>query len=398
MFWLLAGGMVAALLALLLLPLLRRPHRALARAEYDLAVYRDQLRELEQEMAEGLIGGEAAERARNEIAHRILAADKARQQARAQVASGRRSTAVAAVLAAVLAPLAALAFYVKTGEPGRPDMPLQQRLANAARNHDLPALVRRAEQRLARNPGDLRGWLALAPAYQQLGRPDKAAEAWRRAIALAKTPSARLYDAYGEALVQLARGRIEGRAVQAFRKAQELKPGDPMSRYYLAMADLQAGRREKAYESLKKLLADLSPEVPARAAVARQVAQLAQALGKSAPALARASQSAPASPAAAAAGNVPMSDSVRQRMQAMRNATPEQRMAMIRGMVEGLAQRLKDNPKDLNGWLRLIRARKVLGEDDKARAALNRANAVFAGNGDARQRLAALAAQLGIAP
>ena len=380
-FWLLAGGMTVVVLALLLAPLLRRPRKALARAEYDLAIYRDQMRELEEEIAQGLITEEAAERARNEIARRILAADEARRQAQEQL-EGRRGRAVlASVAAALLVPVVAIVVYVQKGQPGRPDMPLEQRLARAAENNDLPALVSRAEMKLQKEPDNVVGWMALAPAYERLGQLDKAIEAWRKAIALSKEPSADLYDAYGEALVRAAGGRVTPEAARAFREAQKLKPGDPMSRYYLAMADLQAGRRQEALKALKGLLADLPQDVPARAVVARQVAALAKDLKKPAPQV-------------AASG--PSPDAVRERMRAMQNASPEERMAMIRAMVEGLDARLKENPNDPAGWLRLIRARKVLGEDDKARDALVRARKALSGNAEALKRIEALAAQLGI--
>ena len=382
-FWLLAGGLTVVVLALLLAPLLRRPRKALARAEYDLAIYRDQMRELEEEIAQGLISEEAAGRARNEIARRILAADEARRQAQSQLEGSGGRTVLAAVLAVLLVPAVALAVYVRKGQPGRPDMPLEKRLAEAARNNDLPALVRRAEQKLQKEPDNPNGWMALAPAYEKLGQLDKAIEAWRRAISLSKEPSADLYNAYGEALVQASRGKVTEKAVKAFRQAQKIRPGDPMSRYYLAIADLQAGRRQQAYEALNRLLSDLPPDVPARAAIARQVAQLAKALGTRPPAQ-----------TAASAG--PSASAVRERMQAMRDASPEERMAMIRNMVEGLDARLKENPNDLAGWLRLIRARKVLGEDDKAKEALARARQALSGNAEALKKVEALAAQLGI--
>ena len=384
-FWLLAGGLTLVVLALLLAPLLRRPGKALARAEYDLAIYRDQMRELEEEIAQGLISPEEAERTRNEIARRILAADEARRQAQEQL-EGRSGGAVfASIAAALLVPAVALAVYVQKGQPGRPDMPLEQRLADAVKNNDLAALVRRAEMKLQKNPDDLRGWIAIAPAYERLGQLDKAVEAWRRAIALSEKPDPDLYNAFAEALVRASDGRITKDALRAFRQAQRLRPGDPMSRYYLAMADLQAGNREKAYEALKKLLADLPPDVPARATIAAQVKELGAALGRK----------AEAAPVTAAAGG-PSMDAVRERMRAMRNASPEERMAMIRNMVEGLDARLKENPDDLAGWLRLIRARKVLGENDKAKEALLRARQAFSGNAEALKRIDALAAQLGL--
>ena len=382
-FWLLAAGMTLVVLALLLAPLLRRPRKALARAEYDLAIYRDQMRELEEEIAQGLISEEAAERARNEIARRILAADEARRKAREQLEGGGGSTVLASVVAALLVPVVALAIYVQKGQPGRPDMPLERRLADAAKNNDLPALVRRAEEKLRREPDNAAGWMALAPAYERLGQLDKAINAWRRAIALSKEPSADLFDAYGEALVRAAGGRVTQEAVKAFEQAQKRKPGDPMSRYYLAIADLQAGRKQKAYEALKELLADLPSDVPARAIIARQVAALAKDLGKQASA-----------PEMVASG--PSADAVRERMKAMANASPKERMAMIRAMVEGLDARLKENPDDPAGWLRLIRARKVLGEDDKAREALARARKALSGNAEALRKIEALAERLGI--
>ena len=180
-----------------------------------------------------------------------------------------------------------------------------------------------------------------------------------------------------------ARGTITPQAIRAFRQAQKLRPKDPMSRYYLAKADLQQGRREKAYRALKSLLADLPPNVPARVIVEKEVATLATELKKR-------------PPARSVASSGPSLDAVRERMRAMQNASPQERMAMIRNMVEGLDARLKENPDDLAGWLRLIRARKVLGETEKARDALARARQAFSGNAEALKRIDSLAAQLGL--
>lgn len=157
-----------------------------------------------------------------------------------------------------------------------------------------------------------------------------------------------------------------------------------MSRYYLAIADLQAGRKKEGLAALKGLLADLPPNVPVRAAIEKQVAALSAGVNGQSPAPSVASASGPSA------------EAVRERMRAMRNASPQERMAMIRNMVEGLDARLKDNPNDLAGWLRLIRARKVLGETEKAKDALARARQAFSGDAEALRRIDSLAAQLGL--
>ncbi len=389
-FWLLAGALTLAALAFLLLPLLRRSRQALARAEYDLAIYRDQMSELEREIEQGLIEGEAAERARNEIAHRILAADKARQQAQAALSAGsRRDSLIALLVGALVVPAVALAIYLNKGEPGRPDMPLEKRLAEAGQNADLPALIKRAERKLAENPDDLRGWVALAPAYEQLGRFEDAVRAWKRAIALSEKPDADLHDALGEALVRASRGRITPEALAAFRKAQEIRPGDPMSRYYIAMADLQAGRRTEALQALKALLADLPKDAPAHEAIAAQVRQLEQALAGGA-----AIAVAPGGGGASSGG--PSARQVEEQRRMMMNASPQERQAFIRNMVESLEARLKEEPNDLGGWLRLIRAWRVLGETDKARQALAAARQTFANNAKAAGQLNQAARGLGL--
>ena len=67
---------------------------------------------------------------------------------------------------------------------------------------------------------------------------------------------------------------------------------------------------------------------------------------------------------------------------------------MIRSMVDGLEQKLAANPDNLDGWLRLIRARTVLGDTDKAKAAYKTALETFSGNEDALAQIAALGREM----
>ena len=72
----------------------------------------------------------------------------------------------------------------------------------------------------------------------------------------------------------------------------------------------------------------------------------------------------------------------------------EDQQAMIRSMVDGLDQKLAANPDNLEGWLRLIRARTVLGDTDKAKAAYKTALETFSGNEDALAQIAALGREM----
>ena len=383
LFWLAALALTAAVMLALTLPFLRRPGKALLRAEYDLAIFRDQMRELEEDIAQGLIGEAEAEQARNEIARRILAAGEQRRKAAEQLRDherGRFAGALPVLAALVVVPALSVAVYLKAGRPGMPDLPIANRIDKSPQARDIAALVRKVEQRLRENPKDRRGWLVLAPVYARQGQYAKAASAYKNAIRLSDKPDADLYNAYGEALVFAARGRFSPEARRAFAMALKLAPGNPMSRFYLAMAAAQDGDNKKAVAELNRLLADLPPDFAGRKAIERQIARLGGAPRTSTP--------------ASSSNGGPSAEQVRQRMKDIATMSPQERQRMIRSMVERLENRLADDPADLQGWLRLIRAWSVLGEKDKARAALNKARAAFAGKAEAEKSLADLAARL----
>ena len=398
LFWLMSAGLVALVLIVLVVPFLRRPRKALARAEYDLAIYKDQLRELEEDEAAGLISGAEADAARNEISRRILAADAAREKAASALRArddGARSAA-ALVAGVILVPALAYGLYLEKGRPGMPDMPIAERMERAAQRNDIAALVRRVEARLAEKPDDLEGWLAIAPVYSRMGAYARAARAWKNVIRLSKTPEAEHYNAYGEALVYANGGKLVPEARAAFAKAQKLAPGDPMSRYFLAQAKLQDGKRKEALADLEALLKYLPKTFAGRPLIERQIASLKQAPPAAGAGKPAAAAKPPAAPAGAASEGGPTAQQVRERMKRMRDMSPEARQQMIRNMVEGLEEKLKEDPANLDGWLRLIRAWSVLGEKDKAAAALKRAREAFAGNRDALARLEKLAGGLSL--
>jgi len=80
-----------------------------------------------------------------------------------------------------------------------------------------------------------------------------------------------------------------------------------------------------------------------------------------------------------------------EQIQAAQEMTPEQRAEMILAMVDGLAARLEDNPDDEQGWARLIRARTVLGQDEKLATDTTRVKEIFKDDPEAIARILAAA-------
>ena len=322
--WLIFAGMTAAVVAALLVPFLRKSLESLnSDAEFDRAIYRDQLQELERDSARGLIGAAEAEAARNEISRRLLQVAKPKI-----VATGNRYS----LLAVLLVPLIALPIYAKYGSPRVPDVPLQERLKGAIANQDFEALVATVEAHLAQNPNDIEGWKVLAPAYKREQRWSDAADAYANVLRLVPPTSEAIAD-YGEMLVFANEGMVTNEAERAFAEALKLDAKNPRARFYYEMALKQEGK---------------------------------------APAL---------SDEQIAAG------------QAM---STQDQSAMISGMMDGLEQKLGNNSRDLEGWKRLIRARRISNEIDKAKISLNLAMNIFKDEPAALDALQGLAKELGI--
>jgi cytochrome c-type biogenesis protein CcmH len=354
------AAMAIAAVAAVVMPLWRSPREGPQRAEFDRAVYRDQLKELERDLARGLIAPNEAATARLEIERRLLAADR---RSEGPLPASGRSPRLALALALTL-PAAAALIYLALGRPEVPDRPYAARgperaLASAnGRHKDLDQAVATLVEKLKANPQDDANWLLLARTEAALDHWQKSAEAYREAIRLTKGRSD-VTSAYGEMLVMAADGIVTPRAREAFTATLGRDPEDVAARYYLALADAQEGKAQAAIDAWQKLAAATPADSPLRAELKARISDTAKAAGLPMPDL--------AAPAVAEAGP---SAAERAKAAAM---TPEERQEMIRSMVEGLAAKLKTEPNDLAGWLKLGRAYGVLGERDKAAAAYEQA-------------------------
>jgi cytochrome c-type biogenesis protein CcmH len=362
--WIIFAIMTAVVMAGLLMPVLRRtPTPAASRADFDKAVFRDQLAEVERDRERGIIGEAEAEAAKNEISRRLLQA----AQAQPVSADTRKPGVVLPVLAALLVPAVALPLYIANGVPGMPDVPRAQRMENAAKSGDFEALVAQVEAHLGDNPDDISGWKVLAPAYEREQRWSDAADAYANILRLSK-PDAATLASYGEMQVYAKQGLVTAEAHKAFGQALLIDPKDPKSRYYVALGLKQEGKSAEAKAAFAALLADSPADAPWRGIVQAELNDQT-----SRPPALTAEQMA--SGAGMAAGD---------------------QQQMIRSMVDGLEAKLKADANNLDGWLRLIRARTVLDEADRARQALATAREYFKDQPAALTSLDGLAKELNL--
>ncbi len=387
-FWIVAMLMLVGSIAALALPLLRDNTAGTNEAAYDLEVYRDQLSELERDHARGVISADEMDAARNEIARRMLTAD-ARLQKSGQAGGllGRGSTMAIVGLIAVVVSAGSVLLYLEVGNPGAPDMPLAQRGdlgGPVAGGQDMGAQIAELQKAAEENPNDAQGWLHLAGVYASLERYGEAAEAYRRAIEAGFVAPTVKGD-YAEALLMAGEGTVTPEIRTIYEEILATNPNDPRALFYLARADYQAGKTREALDRWSLLITSSPADAPWLPIVRDNLARAANDLGLDV------AEVMPEPLPAERRGAPMFADEQRAEMESM---SPEERQAMIRSMVDGLDARLQEDPDDLEGWKRLIRARVTLDERQAAQAALDRAMEVFAQAPEATGQLTELGREL----
>jgi cytochrome c-type biogenesis protein CcmH len=384
--WIAFALLTAAVLASMLAPLARpAPAREAPSTPHAgaRAVYRDQLAEIEAERAQGLIGAAEAEAAKTEISRRLLASAAPPEPATPSPSprSGSWHGNIALVTA-IAVPLLTLGLYLLYGSPGMPSGSLATR-TDARDQAELVRMIARVEARLREAPDDGKGWEVIAPVYLRLGRYADAVTAYNNAARL-QGESATLLTGIAEASMLAHDGVITEQARTAYEKLLRLEPGRVEPRFWLAMGKEQDGHLADALADYRTLLKEAPPEAAYRPSLEARIKEVSARLaGPAAKAPAKQPAKQSAGPTAAD-------------IEAAAKLSPEQRQQMVTGMVEGLAQRLKTDGKDLAGWQRLLRAYAVLGRHDDARAALAEARRNFEGDARALSDLSGLAATLGL--
>lgn len=342
-FWIAAAGLSVVTAGLVV----RAAARALPvdDAETRLEPHRRRLAEVERLALDGLLAEDELKAARAEAGRGLLAAAD-QSESWSRDGAGPRRAAVAAV---GLACASAVGLYLVVGYPGLQDQPFAKRLAEwrAADPATLePAKIAAVlEEVAAERPNDPEPLVFMAKAQAAAGDLGGAEQALRKAVRIAPQ-RADIWSLLGETFVIQAQGQIGADAKLAFGQALKADPADVRARYYLGRARIAEGDLAGGLSDWRGLLASLAPSAPGRDSLAAEIAEV-ESSGKLPGA-----QPEPAS------------------------ANPEVQ-GMIAGMVEGLAQRLKQSPDDPDGWVRLVRAYAVLGDAAKRDAALATASALF---------------------
>ena len=366
--WIIFAVMTAAAVFAVLWPLGRK--HELDAGGSDQLVYQDQLREIERDRAAGLIGEAESESARVEISRRLLAAadaESAIPQKPGSAASVRRRAAGVAV---VVVPLVALGFYLKLGSPNIPEQSALARANEPEADRSIASLISQVENHLASNPNDGAGWEVIAPVYLRLGRFADAVLARKKALALNGDTPVRESD-LGEALVAEANGVVTDEAKLAFQRAVAGDAHNAKARYFLGLADEQDGDRDAAAKKWRALLDDAPVDAPWKDLVRADLARVTGEPPRS---------GSPSAADIAAAENMPEGA----------------RAEMIRGMVQRLSDRLHADGKDVDGWMRLVRAYAVLGDRDKAKGAADDARRALSDQPDQIKRIDDLVKGLGL--
>lgn len=411
-FWIIAGALTAGVGALLVLAILggRKGVRQTSAAESDIRVYRDQLAEVERDLARGLLSEDEAKQVKIEVSRRLLEADrKAAEggQADTSTPGGITTAGILGTLAVVGA--GTIALYLQIGQPGYPDLPLAQRLAAAeearatrptqavaeaeiagrippAINADPEylALLERLRMAIAERPDDLQGQMLLARNEAAIGNYTAARSAQERVIAI-KGPGATAadYADLADLLILAAGGYVSPEAEAALLEALRRSPGNGTALYYSGLLYAQIGRPDRSFAVWERLLSQSAGDEPWVAPIRAQILDIAQLAGVR-------YELPPEAP-------TPLRGPSQEEIEAARDMAPEDRAAMIDGMVAGLSDRLATEGGPVEDWARLITALGVLGRLDEARAIAEEAETAFGGLPEAAAMIAEARARAGVA-
>lgn len=397
-FWAAAAVMVLAL-AFVLLQGLRAPVQNRDDTDADLAVYRDQLAEVERDLARGTLPQAEADRLRIEVSRRMLDADRGRAAPQASPPK-RPITAIGFVLAALVG---AVALYSQLGVPSYPDVPLAERLAFAEQTYrsrpsqaraeaeappptlgstdaEFLDLMQKLRAAVETHPDDTQGLTLLARNESTLGNYVAAAKAQAHLIeVMGDSATAADHANLAQMMIAAAGGYVSPEAEAELVRALKRDPRDKLARYYSGLMFAQVGRPDRTFNLWAPLLDEGPPDAPWIAPIRSKIEDIAARAGVQ--------YQLPDAKGPSAAD-----------MAAASEMTAADRQEMIKTMVGQLDTRLMTEGGPVEDWVKLLTSLGVLGDTDRAKLALEAAHKAFAGQDEALAQIDAAARQTGLAP
>lgn len=328
LFWMLCALLALLAVAFVALPLLRasRIDAGPARAALNAEVYRDQLLELDRELADGVMSAEQHAIARAELDRRALSEAAVPAAAADGAPAVRRGRWLTSGMLA-LVPVLAFAGYLSLGNPAALNPPDQQFLQ----------MVDALAEKMKANPDDAQGWVMLARAYQITGRMPESIAAFEKASAL-RPDDANLLAGHADALA-MVQGSLSGKPFELIVKALKLDPKNQTALALAATAAMENGQFAESIALWRRLAAVVEPGSADRAAVDQAIEQVRQV------ALAKGVTLADAPPVAAGTGSTQakgpatagasISGEVTLAPELMRQAKPDEAVFIFARAVDG---------------------------------------------------------------
>lgn len=385
-FWIFAGGIGALALAAIVWPLLRPKAMGALQSSYDMQIYKDQLKEVESDLARGVLTEPEAKASRTEVSRRLIAAADAEASETASTNAPKNLSRGLAVVLAVVIIGGGVSLYRDIGVPGLRDLPLSDRASQRPSQEEVEKVVAqsRADQNtlpgisqidpkhlellvqlqdvLKDRPDDLMGHRMLADNLAQVGKYPEARVAQENVMRiLGQDATAADYASLSEIMIVAANWYVSPEAETALAKALELDQKDSLARYYAGILMIQRGEYGTTYGLWSELLAEGPADAPWIPVIESQIDAIAAEAGIS------------------STLNGPSADDIN----AAGAMTEDERNEMVRGMIGQLSDRLATDGGPPEEWARLVRAYGVLGETAKASAIWNEAKEVFADNPEA---------------
>ncbi len=261
LFWVVAACLVGAALLFVIPPLFMRREAAaeLARSSMNISIYKNQLTELDIDLAAGDVDQVNYDKSRQEIERRLL--EDTAMADKAAASSGKTLNIVTSVVLVLAVPLVALSIYLEIGSPDAIDPAAQAPQQAAADPHSqnpaemqaqIEGMVGKLAQRLQENPSDIEGWVMLGRSFSVLGRYDEAVAAYEKSIQFAGEDATLLAD-YADAMAMASGGSLEGKPAELLQKALTIEPQNQKVLWLLGTAHFERGDFVSAVSLWKRL-------------------------------------------------------------------------------------------------------------------------------------------------